>query len=81
MTVLSSRPHERYSHASFRTHAGDPEPLVSELLDDPVLVAVMASDGVARPTLVRLIDQARERLGPSDEALYAILEAKRLECA
>lgn len=82
MTVLSSHPHRRYSHASFRTHVGDPEPTMTELLDDPILLALMASDGVVRSELERLIGQTRLRIGPGDEFLYATLEARLLlECA
>jgi hypothetical protein len=38
------------------------EPTIQELLDDPVIEAVMARDGVARADLVLLIDDVRVRL-------------------
>jgi hypothetical protein len=38
------------------------EPTIQELLDDPVIEAVMARDGVRRKDLVLLIDQVRLRL-------------------
>jgi hypothetical protein len=38
------------------------EPSIQELLDDPVIEAVMARDGVARPDLEHLIAEARVRL-------------------
>ena len=78
MTVLSRLPNERYSHAGRRTRLGDPEPLVEELLDDPIVQALMARDGVTRPALEALIARLRRRLGPGDDALYASLEAKLL---
>jgi hypothetical protein len=81
MTVLSNRPHQRYSHAALRTHARDPEPRVEELLDDPITQALMARDRVRRPELEELIARVRRRLGPDDGALYSGLEAKLLvEC-
>lgn len=40
----------------------DGEPTIRELLDDPVIEAVMARDGVARADLVLLIDEVRGRL-------------------
>lgn len=80
MTVLS--PRRRHSHASFRTHRDDPEPRLAEILDDPILHALMASDGVDRATLEQLIDRIRRRLGPSEQEIYAALETKLLlECA
>jgi hypothetical protein len=40
----------------------DGEPSIQELLDDPVIEAVMARDGVGRVELEHLIDDVRERL-------------------
>jgi hypothetical protein len=40
----------------------DQEPTIRELLDDPVIEAIMARDGVARADLVHLIDEVRGRL-------------------
>ena len=81
MAVLSARPHAPYSHASFRTHVGDPEPSWRELLDDPILLALLASDGVSRQDVEMLIVRARGRLGCGDEAGYVFLEARLLlEC-
>ncbi len=78
MTVLSPRPHRRYSHASLDTHLRDPEPRVEELLDDPVLHALMARDGVSRAELERLIARVRRRLGPDGGSAYLHLEARLL---
>ena len=47
------------------------EPLLDELLDDPIVQAVMARDGVDRPTLERLIRRTQRRLGfPAPSALF-----------
>lgn len=82
MTVLSHRPHRRYSHHSFRTHRSDPEPRLEELLDDPVLHALMACDGISRPSLETLIVQTRLRLGLAEHETFAALEFKLLlECS
>jgi len=78
MTVLARRPHRHHSHRGFRTHVHDPEPRLSELLDDPILQALMARDGVDRPALEALIGAARRRLGLDEPALYAELEAHLL---
>jgi hypothetical protein len=40
----------------------DGEPTIGELLDDPVIEAIMARDGVARADLVHLIDEVRGKL-------------------
>jgi len=40
----------------------DGEPSIQELLDDPVIEAVMARDGVARLDLEHLIAEMRDRL-------------------
>ncbi|MBI3452406.1 MAG: hypothetical protein HY057_06160 [Rhodospirillales bacterium] len=39
------------------------EPSLDEMLDDPVVQAMMARDGVKREALVALIAAARTRLG------------------
>ena len=46
----------------------DGEPTITELLDDPVIEAVMARDGVARADLVHLIDEVRGRLDQRNAA-------------
>jgi hypothetical protein len=45
-----------------RSRRLDGEPTIRELLDDPVIEAIMARDGVARTDLVHLIDEVRGRL-------------------
>ena len=40
----------------------DGEPSIKELLDDPVIEAVMARDGVRRKELEHLIYEVRDRL-------------------
>ncbi len=80
MTVLAHRPHHHHSHHGLRTHVHDPEPRLSDLLDDPVLQALMARDGVGRPALEALIDAARRRLGLDEPSRYAELEARLLKC-
>jgi hypothetical protein len=40
----------------------DGEPTLQELLDDPVIEAFLARDGVERDELVRLIFEVRDRL-------------------
>lgn len=62
MTVPFIRSNRQQAHSVFVTHRDDPEPALSELLDDPTLHALMARDGVDRSTLERLIDAARRRL-------------------
>lgn len=44
----------------------DGEPSIKELLDDPVIEAVMARDGVRRKELELLIDDVRGRLAGRD---------------
>jgi hypothetical protein len=44
----------------------DGEPTIGELLDDPVIEAMMARDGVARADLVHLMDEVRCRLERQD---------------
>jgi hypothetical protein len=41
----------------------DPEPALCDLLDDPVLELVLTSDRVRPAELLRIIKQARSRLG------------------
>jgi hypothetical protein len=43
---------------------GNDEPSLQELLDDPVMQAMMARDGVDRATLAELIADIRTRLAP-----------------
>jgi hypothetical protein len=50
------------SQASYK-HSELGEPELSDLIDDPVLHAVMARDGVGCADLVGAIDVARARLG------------------
>ena len=45
-----------------RSRRLDGEPTIRELLDDPVIEAMMARDGVARADLVHLMDEVRSRL-------------------
>lgn len=62
-------------------HRDDPEPALEELLDDPVLHAVMARDGVDRATLEAVIADARRRLGPPPRPPVGVLERTLLaEC-
>jgi hypothetical protein len=68
----------RDSHKSFRTHRQDPEPRLDELLNDPILHALMASDGVTRAHLEQLIEHVRRRLRPGDDEIYAAFEGKLL---
>ncbi len=44
-------------------HADDPEPALCDLLDDPVLELMLKSDRVRPAELLRIIKQARTRLG------------------
>lgn len=43
-------------------YIGNDEPKVGELLADPMLARVLASDGVAHEDLTRLVQHMRERL-------------------
>ena len=45
----------------------DGEPSIKELLDDPVIEAVMARDGVRRNELEHLICEVRNRLAAREE--------------
>ena len=58
------------------------EPTLSELMDDPILRAVMARDGVECTDLVGAIDLARARLGlgPWIEAPCGSRAASRVVC-
>ena len=48
---------------SRRAQPIDAEPTLSDLIDDPVMRAVMAGDGLGCTDLVGAIDTARARLG------------------
>lgn len=74
MTVLSLDPH---SHRAACTRRDDPEPRVEELLNDPVLLLLMARDGIDRATLERALEDARQRLAQQAATLFeAILYAE-----
>lgn len=45
----------------------DEEPSLQELIDDPVMQAIMARDGVERATLVNLVIEMRIRLNGRTE--------------
>ena len=47
------------------------DPSLSEILDDPIVVAVMARDGVKREHVQHLMDQMRRRLRAQQERLAA----------
>jgi hypothetical protein len=53
----------RIQNAPRPSRADESEPTLSELIDDPVLHAVMARDGIGCADLVGAIDVARARLG------------------
>jgi hypothetical protein len=54
----------RHSRTNLRrSRPDDGEPSLSDLIDDPVLHAVMVGDGVGCAELVSAIDVARARLG------------------
>jgi hypothetical protein len=53
--------HSRPSGSWWRRRL-DGEPSIKELLDDPVIEAVMARDGVRRKELEHLICEVRDRL-------------------
>ena len=54
--------------AQIRTFPGkiarqaEPEPLLSDLIDDPITQAVMRRDGVTREGLIRILEIARKRM-------------------
>lgn len=56
-----------------RDHLLDSEPRISEMLDDPVIQAVMTRDRVARNEILDLVVSMRARLGvvPSADAAAA----------
>ena len=43
------------------------EPRLDEVLDDPVILAVMARDGIRRAELVDLVHAVRKKLAPADK--------------
>lgn len=47
------------------------DPTLSELLDDPIVAAVMSRDGVSREHVQTLMDQMRRRLRDRREQLAA----------
>jgi hypothetical protein len=47
------------------------DPSLSEILDDPIVVAVMTRDGITRETVQHLMDQMRRRLRAQQERLAA----------
>jgi hypothetical protein len=75
MTVLPRWRNPDTSYRALCTRRDDPEPALEELLEDPVLHAVMARDGIDRATLDAVIADARRRLGrpsaPIEQALLA----------
>jgi len=64
-------------HREFATKRDDPEPSLSELLNDPTLHALMSRDGVDRASLERLIGMTRQRLRlePGGTGAATIFEA------
>jgi len=79
MTVLSHDTTGQSAHASLaaRARRDDPEPHLDELLDDPVLLLLMARDGVDRAALDRTIAGARHHLIGQSKALFdAIIYAE-----
>ena len=57
--------HSRSSGNRWRRRL-DGEPSIKELLDDPVIEAVMARDGVRRKELEHLILEVRDRLATKE---------------
>lgn len=51
----------------------DGEPSIKELLDDPVIEAVMARDGVRRTDLEHLIVEVRDRLAMRELATRELI--------
>lgn len=47
------------------------EPTLSELLDEPIVVAVMARDGFTREHILRLIEQVRHGRRKGERARLA----------
>lgn len=81
MTVLRRWYSFESSARALRTRREDPEPVLEELLDDPVLHAVMARDGIDRATLEAVIADARRRLGSGRHHPAPTEQAVPAECA
>lgn len=47
------------------------DPSLSEILDDPIVVAVMTRDGISREHVQHLMEQMRRRLRARQERLAA----------
>lgn len=47
------------------------DPTLSEILDDPIILAVMARDGISREHVQKLMEQMRNRLRAQQERLAA----------
>ena len=60
--------------------ADDPEPALCDLLDDPVLELVLKSDRVRPAELLRIIKQARTRLGFAFAPVSGQCAAVRIDC-
>jgi hypothetical protein len=74
MTIPFIQPEPILIHRERTTRRDDPEPRVSELLDDPVAQMLMAVDGVARTdveTLIRRIRRQRGLRSPFEAELFA----------
>lgn len=80
MTVLPRWYSFESPDRALRTRREDPEPALEELLDDPVLHAVMARDGIDRATLEAVIADARRRLGPGRRHPTTAEKAVLAEC-
>ncbi len=50
------------------SRSGVAEPRIEDLLDDPVLLAILRGDQVSRDELLAVIAGARSRLGSGQEA-------------
>lgn len=46
----------------------DFEPQLNDMLDDPVVQAMMTRDGVERDEILELVSSVQEKLGPVTEA-------------
>lgn len=60
--------------------ADDPEPALCDLLDDPVLELMLKSDRVRPAELLRIIRQARSRLGVPFAAVPGKAAAAQIDC-
>jgi hypothetical protein len=49
------------------------EPRLAEVLDDPMILAVMARDGMGRAEMVELVHAVQQKLGRRDEKSSAWL--------